>query len=260
MHHKKLYGFMHTLIDLTNQLNEFLQISLFNDACPNGIQVEGNVEIVKAATAVSCSLNVIKKAALLKADLLIVHHGIFWNRDNPIITGVKKEKLKLLLKSGISLAAYHLPLDAHREIGNNWKAAMDLGWQNLEPFFSINGQFIGVKGEFDLQDVSDFQTFLEKYYGQKAVVALGGKEKVKSAALISGGAYKQIPDAAKSGVDCFITGNFDEPAWHDAYENHINFFALGHAATEKVGPRAFADYLVSKHQLETTFIDEINPF
>lgn len=251
---------MHTLIDLSNQLNEFFQISLFSDFCPNGIQVEGNETIHQAACAVSCSLNVIKEAAARGADLLIVHHGIFWNRDNPVISGVKKEKLKLLLSSGISLLAYHLPLDAHREVGNNWKAALDLGWSDLEPFYSINGQFIGVKGRFKELAVADFQSALERYYGQKAVVALGGKKVVGSAALISGGAYKQIGDAAKEGVDCFITGNFDEPAWHDAHEQGINFFSLGHASTEKVGVRALADYLTSVHRLKTTFIDEFNPF
>jgi dinuclear metal center YbgI/SA1388 family protein len=251
---------MHTLIDLSNQLNEFLQISLFSDVCPNGIQVEGNEKINQAATAVSCSLNVIKEAAARNADLLIVHHGIFWNRDSPVISGVKKEKLKILLSSGISLVAYHLPLDAHREVGNNWKAALDLGWSALEPFFAINGQFIGVKGRFKPLLVADFQSSLAVYYGQKAVVALGGKKTVQSAALISGGAYKQIADAAKCGVDCFVTGNFDEPAWHDAHEYGINFFSLGHASTEKVGPRALADYLTSVHCLKTSFIDEFNPF
>lgn len=251
---------MHTLLDLSNQLNEFLQISLFSDACPNGIQVEGNENITTAATAVSCSMNVIKEAAARGVNLLIVHHGIFWHRDSPVISGVKKEKLKLLLSSGISLAAYHLPLDAHREVGNNWKAALDLGWSDLEPFFAMDGQFIGVKGHFKPLSTADFQSSLEKYYGQKAAVALGGKKTVQSAALISGGAYKQIVDAAKSGVDCYITGNFDEPAWHDAHEYGINFFSLGHASTEKVGVRALADYLTSVHRLKTSFIDEFNPF
>lgn len=251
---------MHSLIDLSNQLNEFLQISLFSDYCPNGIQVEGNEKIIRAATAVSCSLNVIKEAIARNADLLIVHHGIFWNHDSPVIRGVKKEKLKLLLSAGISLIAYHLPLDAHREVGNNWKAALDLNWSDLEPFYAVNGQFIGVKGRFKPLLAGEFQSSLEKYYGQKAVVALGGKKTVESAALISGGAYKQISDAAKCGVDCFITGNFDEPAWHDAHEHQINFFSLGHASTEKVGVRALADYLTSVHRLSTSFIDEFNPF
>lgn len=251
---------MHNLLDLSNQLNEFLQISLFSDACPNGIQVEGDEKVMTAATAVSCSMHVIKEAVSRDVNLLIVHHGIFWNRDNPIISGVKKEKLKLLLSSGISLAAYHLPLDAHREVGNNWKAAFDLGWSDLEPFFAVNGQFIGVKGSFKPVGVDEFQSSLEKYYGQKATVALGGKKIVQSAALISGGAYKQIGDAAKNGLDCFITGNFDEPAWHDAHEYGINFFSLGHASTEKVGVRALADYLTSVHRLKTSFIDEFNPF
>src|SRR5262245_18241416 len=109
---------MITLLDLAKQLNEYLQISLFDDFCPNGIQVEGKKEIHKVGTAVSCSLHIVKEALKLGVDALIVHHGIFWNRDPYPILGAKRDKLALLLSHGISLMAYHLPLDAHREVGN----------------------------------------------------------------------------------------------------------------------------------------------
>lgn len=251
---------MITLIDLTKQLNDFLQIGSFVDFCPNGLQVEGKREVHKVATAVTSSLHVIEEAIIRQADVLIVHHGIFWNRDSPVISGTKREKIALLLKHGISLVAYHLPLDAHREIGNNWKAAIDLGWSDLEPFYQENKQWIGVRGRIKPQSRSSLQASLEAYYGQKATVALGGKEKVASCALISGGAYRQLQEAALADVDCYVTGNFDEPAWHIAFEEKINFFALGHAATEKVGPRALTDYLRRLHNLDATFVDELNPF
>jgi putative NIF3 family GTP cyclohydrolase 1 type 2 len=160
---------------------------------------------------------------------------------------VKKDKIALLLRHGISLLAYHLPLDAHQEIGNNWKAAKDLGWIDLEGFHQEQTKCIGVKGRFPKMSRDAFQSQLEKYYGQKAALAFGGKEIVSSSALISGGAYRIMEEAADEGLDCYITGNFDEPAWHLAHEGKINFFALGHAATEQVGPKALADYI--QHQM-----------
>lgn len=246
---------MITLIDLVNQLNDFLQVPLFSDYCVNGMQVQGKPQVKKIATAVSCSLNIIEEAIAKEADVLIVHHGLFWDKESPVIQGVKREKLAKLLKSGISLLGYHLPLDAHKEVGNNWKAAIDLGWQEIEPFYKI-----GVRGKFPKCSRENFQKQLEDYYGQKAVTALGGKEQVASCALISGGAYRQLADAADLGVDCYITGNFDEPAWHMAHEEKINFYALGHASTEKIGPRALADYLRRVLNLDAVFIDEVNPF
>lgn len=251
---------MLNLIDLVNQLNDYLQIALFRDYCVNGMQVEGKREVRKIATAVTSSLNVIQEAVKKEVDVLIVHHGLFWDRDSPVIKGVKREKMALLLKSGITLLAYHLPLDAHKEVGNNWKAAIDLGWHSLEPFYQSEGQYIGVKGKVAKMPREEFQKSLENYYGQKAALALGGKEKVESCALISGGAYKQIVDAAQAGIDAYITGNFDEPAWHLAHEEKINFFALGHASTEKVGPRALADFIRRTLNLECHFIEEFNPF
>lgn len=246
---------MITLIDLLNQLNDYLQVSLFKDYCINGMQVQGKDKVKKVGTAVTCSLNVIQEAVKLDVDMLIVHHGLFWDKDSFAIQGVKREKLALLLKSGITLAAYHLPLDANREIGNNWKAAIDLGWEHIEPFYDI-----GVRGKIKKCPRDVFQKELENYYGQKATVALGGKADVATAALISGGAYRQIVDAASLGIDCYITGNFDEPAWHMAHEEKINFYALGHAATEKIGPRMLADYIRRTFNLDAIFIDEINPF
>lgn len=246
---------MHCITDLLTHLNDYFQIALFSDYCPNGLQVEGKPQVVRVATAVSASENVINQAIDQKADLLIVHHGLFWNKDPYVITGPKRRKLKLLLESGLNLAAYHLPLDAHQGIGNNWKAARDLGWADLSAFWGI-----GVQGKVPNLSQADFQASLEKYYGQKASVVFGGKKTIETCALISGGAYRQLEDAAKAGVDAFVTGNFDEPAWHMAHEEGINFYALGHAATEKVGPKALAQYLKESYGVDAFFIDEPNPF
>lgn len=251
---------MHKLTDLINSLNDYFQVERFKDSAPSGLQVEGKKEVLKVVTAVTASMNIIEKSIEKGADLLIVHHGLFWRGDPYVLLGTKKEKIGKLLKHGLSLAAYHLPLDAHREVGNNWKAALDLGWIHLEPFGKYEGSDIGVKGQFKKKPRSQFVEELESYYGQKAVCALGGPEEVKSAALVSGGAYKLIQEASYEKVDCFITGNHDEPAWHAAHEEGINFISMGHAATEKIGPRALAGMLRQTFNLDAGFIDEVNPF
>lgn len=239
------------LYELLADLDHYLQVNLFEDYCPNGLQVEGKKEIKKVGLAVSASLKVIEKAK--QDDVLIVHHGIFWNRDSYVISGTKKEKIKLLLDNGVSLLAYHLPLDAHVEVGNNWRAARDLGWEDLEPFAKI-----GVKGRFKPTKIENFKKKLEDYYGQKSHAVFGGKEVVESAALISGGAHKELIKA--KDVDAFITGSFDEPQYHQAHEEKINFLACGHAATEKIGIKALGDYLKTKFGLAVHFYDEQNPF
>lgn len=245
---------MITLQEFCRYLNELLKIDEFADYCENGLQVEGTSSIKKVATAVSASLATIQAAVEADVQALIVHHGLFWNADPYAVLGTKKEKLQLLLKHNISLLAYHLPLDAHQEFGNNWKAAHDLGWTDLQPFD------IGVKGTVGGISRDEFQKKLEEYYQHLAHCALGGIDYIETAALISGGAYKSLLDAASQNIDCFITGNFDEPAWHQAHEEKINFYALGHSATERVGPKALGEHIQQQFGLETIFIDIPNPF
>lgn len=251
---------MISLQALCNYLDDFLQNSNFIDYCPNGLQIEGKPQIKKIATAVSANLQTIETAINNNADALIVHHGIFWNKDSYCITGIKRKKLDFILKNNISLLAYHLPLDAHQTIGNNWKAAMDLDWENLFPFGIFNGSSIGVKGSFNEISIDQFIKKVEAYYKHSANVALGGKKNVTSAAIISGGAHTSLTEAAKADVDCFITGNFDEPAWNIAYEESINFLALGHHATERIGPWTLGLHLAKEFHLKHEFIDSPNPF
>lgn len=248
------------LTDLQIYLDGLLQSKLFQDYCPNGLQVEGVPSIKHLGVSVSASLETIQKAIKLKCQALIVHHGLFWTREPFVATGTRRDKLKSLLDNGISLFAYHLPLDAHNLYGNNWKAARDLGWTQLEPFPSGPGIPIGVKGSFPQIAVKDFQKKLENYYKHPAHSALGGNNKVKSAAIISGGAHKYITEAVAAGVDCYITGSFDEPVWNQANEEKINFFAMGHAATEQIGPAALGKHLEEKFGLKVSFIEDKNPF
>lgn len=251
------------MIDLTNlchYLDELLKPSLFSDYCINGLQIEGTSKINKIATAVSANLQTIEVAAATGVQALIVHHGLLWNNDISHILGSKKEKLKILLTHGINLLAYHLPLDAHETLGNNWKAARDLGWKNLTPFGYYKGIPIGVMGTIPATSRDKFQKKIEEYYMHPATYALGGKQKIHKVALISGGAYKSICEAASAGADCFITGNFDEPVWHQAFEEKINFYALGHSATERIGPKALGDHLAKHFGIKHQFLDIPNPF
>ncbi len=248
------------LHEFFEKLDAYLNVDLFKDYCPNGLQVEGKGEIRRVATAVSANLQTIEAAVEKGVDALVVHHGMFWSGDPFPVVGAKKKKLQLLLDHEISLLGYHLPLDAHQEVGNNWKAARDLGWSDLEPFGEFNGIKIGVKGNLPEQPIETFVKTVESFYGHSAAAALGGKKTVASAALVSGGAYRELASAAKEGVDCFLTGNFDEPAWGVAYEEKIHFLALGHSATEKIGPRALAEFMRQEWGLESQFIDVENPF
>lgn len=251
---------MVALNELTRYLDALLQCPLFSDYGPNGLQVEGRREIKRIASAVTASIETIRAAIAIQADLLLVHHGLFWQGDSPIVTGPYREKLQLLLSNQLSLLGYHLPLDAHQEFGNNWKAARDLGWTDLEPFGLYKGMPIGVKGRIRAISRKDLQTELESYYKHHAHTALGGKETVQTIALISGGAHKSIAEAINAGVDCFVTGSMDEPVWHLAHEGKINFFALGHSATERIGPQALGQHIKQTFGLEHQFLDLPNPF
>lgn len=251
---------MITLQDLFHHLQQLLSPEDFADYCPNGLQVEGKKELNKICFAVSASLAVIQEAVEKRADALIVHHGIFWQKDSYVIMGTKREKLELLLKNKISLLAYHLPLDAHPRLGNNWKAASDLGMDELQPFYSLGKRALGVKGTVAPTSVKAFTQKLEAYYGHPAHLALGGKKEVCSAAIISGGAHRYIEQAADEHLDCYITGSFDEPIWDIAHERKINFFALGHYSTERVGIFALMAEVQKHFDLPCEFIDLFNPF
>jgi len=209
---------------------------------------------------VTASVSVIEQAAAMGADCLLVHHGLFWQRDSYDIVGTLRTKLHLLLTHDISLLAYHLPLDAHRLFGNNWLAAKRLGWSDLEPFPANESQPIGVKGRFPPMERQRLAQQLAAFYHNDVDMVASGKDVVQSAALVSGGGHKWLVQAANEGVDAYITGTRDEPTWHQAKEQGINFFALGHAASEVIGPQAFGAHLGEYFDLPYTFIAETNPF
>lgn len=247
--------------DLLSFLNNLFSPQLFSDHCPNGLQVgDLNSSVSKIAVAVSADLATIQAAVQLKANVLVVHHGLFWKGMPYPITGMLHTRMQQLIGNRMHLFAYHLPLDAHETLGNNWKVALDLQWENLQPFGS-SLPCIGVQGTFSPLPIKEFISILSQYYNTPIKAqALGGPKSISSAAILSGGAYKELSQAIKNKIPCFITGNFDEPAWSIAWENQTHFLAFGHTATEKVGPRALTDYLENQLHIPTIFIDTSNPF
>ncbi|EPP34305.1 NIF3 family protein [Chlamydia ibidis] len=249
------------IADLLAYLDTLLSPAEFIDYAPNGLQIgKESSPVNKIGVAVSADLATIEAAVQNELDTLIVHHGIFWKNMPYPLTNSLYDRVYCLIKHNIQLLAYHLPLDANTKLGNNWRVACDLKWENCENFGSTFPQ-LGVKGRFPRMHVRDFISLLSDYYNTPVkAVALGGEEYVSSAALVSGGAYREIVEAAKNKVDCFITGNFDEPAWSMAIENKVNFIAFGHTQTEKIGPMALASHLESSLRIPTMFLDTKNPF
>lgn len=246
------------LNQLCDYLNQFLKVYDFKDYGPNGLQVEGTLRVGKIGVAVSASKKAIVSAVEAGCDVLIVHHGLFWYQQSATIVGAMKEKLDLLLKNNLSLIAYHLPLDAHPEVGNNWGAFREMGMKELGFFGKSNLGVIGCLSQ-PLTPVA-FQKQLEQYYGSSARVALGGGSQIQKVALISGAAESEIVQAISVQADAFITGRGDEPSWHLAFENQIHFYAMGHFATEKIGPRLLGEHLSQQFSVPCHFCVEENPF
>lgn len=252
---------MHCLLkSFSHYIDQLLHPATFTDVCINGIQVEGKPKISSIATSVSATLNSIRKAKQLKVDALVVHHGLFIKGKELVIQDSMRDKLKILLEEGITLLAYHLPLDAHPELGNNWPAAKILGFFDPEPFGASMGKYIGVRARCEPTTAVQMKKKLERFYGRKAESACFGPKAIERVAIVSGSGYKLLLDAVHEEVDCFITGTADEPVWHQAREEKIHFFALGHAATEKLGVQLLGNHLAEQFGIKHTFIDDDNPF
>lgn len=248
------------LTDLEGYLAEYLALSRFSDEAVNGLQVEGRPEVRRLALAVSACREVFLKAAAAGADAVLVHHGLFWKKEGPQpLRGPLGRRVKILLEKELSLLAYHLPLDAHPEVGNNAVAARDLGLTDLEPFVLYHGTPIGYRGRFPSPVPREaFVASLEAYYGHRAFVEPSGPDPVSTVAFCSGGAAREAREAAEAGLDAYVTGEAGEPEVFLAREAGLTFAALGHHATERVGVRALGRHLASAFGLETVFLEVEN--
>ncbi|MEY4363008.1 MAG: hypothetical protein RLZZ24_360 [Pseudomonadota bacterium] len=236
-----------------------LQPERFKDYGPNGLQVEGRDEVRHLVSGVTASLALIDAAIAAKADAIFVHHGLFWRGQDGTVTGWMKQRLARLLAHDISLFAYHLPLDAHPELGNNAQLGLRLGWQAQRSF---GEQALGLIAQpqqtfADAQALANHvQTCLQR--APTAVVSGDGRA-LKHIAWCTGGAQGYFEDAIAAGADAFITGEISEPQAHLARETGVAFLACGHHATERYGAPAVAAHLAAQLGLTHQFIDIDNP-
>lgn len=233
-------------------INAYLNIS----AAPehNGLQVEGAPDIRKIVFGVSASMALFEAAAKAGADMILTHHGLVWDEAMPI-TGVFGRRAGFLLKNNINLAAYHLPLDMHPVIGNNAMLAKKLGLKNIKPFGEYHGKMIGLRGSF-ARPVS--VRGLAKELGGECISTPDAK--AKTAAIVSGGAHRMLSQAERAGVDLYITGSRDEFVVEYCKEAKINFIAMGHYNSEKLGIMALKNYVSKKFRVAAEFVDIPNPF
>ena len=235
--------------------SELLDLDAYPDYGPMGLQVAGARDVSRLACGVSASLELFQRAAGARAQMLVVHHGLLWDRDPRVIDEAARRRLEVLFDADITLAAYHLALDAHPDVGNNALLARELGIEPADKFTDIG--FGGPLAE--PVTVEEFATRVRDALGSKPLVFAHGPERVERAAVVTGGAGKYLPDAAREGYDLFLTGEPQEPSLHLARELGIHFVAAGHYATERIGVQALAKRLAEQFDLEWEFIDLPNP-
>lgn len=245
--------------DLLAYLDEYLATGEVEDFGPNGLQVEGRGEVSRLVTGVSASAELFGRAKELEADGVLVHHGIFWQGQDPVVKGGYRERLRLLLEAGINLLAYHLPLDRHPEVGNNAVSAQALGLEGLEPFGEYRGITIGYRGRLPEVEKETLFELIGEYFGGEPLVFDFGPDRITSAGIISGAAQGQLGQAVAAGLDCYITGEASEYVMHQAKEAGIHFVAAGHYRTERPGVLALGDHLAERFGLEVEFVEIPNP-
>jgi dinuclear metal center YbgI/SA1388 family protein len=245
------------LSELNDYIGRLLEISRFRDYSPNGVQVEGRAEIRRIATGVTASQRLLQAATAWGADAIIVHHGYFWRNEDATVTGIRKRRISHLLQHDVSLLAYHLPLDAHAELGNNAQLALRL---RLLPQGRFGEQDIAWHGELRLpQTLGQFAGNISDAL-QRTPLVIGEKAHMLCRiAWCSGGAQSYFEQAVALGVDAFLTGEISEQNVHVAEETGIAFIAAGHHATERYGVQALGAHLAQRFNIEHRFFDMDNP-
>ncbi len=242
-------------------LDELLDGDAIDDYGPNGLQVEGCPSVDRIVTAVSASRALFLRAIDHEADLILVHHGLLWNQSQAApVVGSFGERLRLLLESRISLAAYHLPLDRHLQVGNAAQLAMKLGLQSIEPFGSHRGIEVGVSGVFpEAVPVEELIEAVGDACGREPLSFEGNRRLVSSVGIVTGAAEREYHQAVAADMDAYITGEATEWVMHQAAEDGVHFIAAGHYATERFGILALGEWIRDRFGLEVEFIDLPNP-
>jgi dinuclear metal center YbgI/SA1388 family protein len=247
---------MNTIHTLNSYLSELLNPGFFSDIAINGIQVENEGEIEHIGFAVDASLESIDAASKAGCSLLVVHHGFWWGRPQAV-TGAHRARIKALLDANIGLIAYHLPLDAHAEYGNNSRILSLLGITEMEPFGGYKGNTIGWQGRLtEPKSVETLAALMGLEEGKERFMILPfGNKRVGSIAVVSGGGTPNFPEAVEAGVDLFITGDADHQLYHAAREAGVNVLFGGHYHTETFGVKALEDLLAKEFEIKTSFFD-----
>lgn len=241
--------------------DDLLGINGFSDYGPNGLQVPGRSEVGRIATAVSAHLASIEAAVEREADLLITHHGLFWDFHPRSLSEAMAARLRIALGAGLNLAGYHLPLDAHPEIGNNALIVRQLGFETVPgELGEVKGRFIGAIGRRSepIPAPALFQ-LVSGELGREPLVFPAGPEQIETIGVVTGAGASEIHRAIELGLDAYLTGEPSEHVMADAREGGIHFVAAGHYATEICGIRTLGELLAERFRVEHEFIDLPNP-
>jgi dinuclear metal center YbgI/SA1388 family protein len=253
---------LHAVLDnIIAYLDDLLLPASYQDYGPNGLQVPGPDQVQTVVTGVSASAELFRRAAEQEADLVLVHHGLFWSGAPLALTAASKRRLQLLFDNDMALAAYHLPLDGHPEVGNNALIAAGLGCVSHEPFARHRGSAIGVAARFDGDGITAAELVRRAYRltGREPLSFPAGPERVRTIGIVSGAGADYLGDAIAAGLDAFLTGEPIERVMTHAQEEGIHFLAAGHYATETFGVRRLGDLLAEQFAIKHAFVDVPNP-
>jgi dinuclear metal center YbgI/SA1388 family protein len=246
--------------DLLQAFDALLEPARFKDYGPNGLQVEGRPVVRRLVSGVTASLALIEQAVARQADAILVHHGLFWRGQDGRVTGWMKQRLALLLAHDINLYAYHLPLDAHPEFGNNAQLGRRLGLTASGRFGENELGFLGGRDDGGAYaDAGELAAHVERALGRRVTCVPGGAGPIRSVAWCTGGAQSYFEAAIAAGAQAFLTGEISEPQAHYARECGVSFLACGHHATERYGAPAVAAHVAGRLGIEHAFIDVDNP-
>jgi len=248
------------LHEMVAYMDRLLEVDTIGDYCPKGLQVEGRREVSRLVTGVSACLPLFERAVEAGAQLVLVHHGMFWDNESRVVRGSLKERLRFLLANDLSLVGYHLPLDRHPEVGNNAGLFRRLGLVERRPFGLYKGQTIACMG--DLPEPLPFDAFRARVadmLGGEGLVLPFGPDTVLTVAICSGGAPDLVREAIERGADAYLTGEASESVYHLAREEGIHYLGAGHHRTERFGVMALGEALEREFGVESRFVDIPNP-
>ncbi|HYH42122.1 MAG TPA: Nif3-like dinuclear metal center hexameric protein, partial [Burkholderiales bacterium] len=238
-------------------LDQYLDVARFRDYCPNGLQVEGRTSVARLVTGVTASLALVEAAIAAHADAILAHHGYFWRGEDPRLVGARRTRIALLLRHDVNLYAFHLPLDAHPEVGNNAALAKTLGFV---PHGRFGEQDLGWHGEAEGRPrLEDLAARVEQRLGRTPLVIGEPARPIRRVAWCTGAAQGYLEDAVRLGVDAYLSGEISEQTVHLSRESGVAFIAAGHHATERYGVQALGAHLAERFGIEHQFIDIPNP-